>query len=1026
MRLKGFSWNFLIIVALLALTSSHAWPKLGNGKFEENSFLPVGNQFLSRLTVSDSMFYEAKDLGNQYYADWFGNTFSASEILPHGNNQTWNRKHVQTYVDAIHVDSEGSVITNAKWEERGANSSVYYQGDQLYTIGERRPSGGGLAVTADDIYIYLDVRETGGKGVGRYYKENGKPAPFKGGYGSSSNVIPTRAKGLAITNDRLFVSTLSGNIKIFDISSGQRIRSTPVKTIDRDYSGDMAVDGQGYVWVLHKINSRWQMHRYSSDGVEDIAKRVFLPATVVPEGIAIDGNNRLLIADQGIDQQIKIYKNITRNPQFDKPFGVKGGIFSGRPGEFEDKKLYFPVDVGVDAAGNLYIASKREQGLILESYTPQEDLRWRLESHDWQDTADFDPAQPSDVYTTNSVYKLNYNTQPGKGWKFVGTTLDPFAFPDDPRLHLRDLEAAWVRRIGGQKYLFMPGLRNLAVYRFDESKHGEVAIPYALFSNSRLKNPWFEQPNGKEWIWQDQNYDGQIDANEFQVNRNNSFGVRNSVKGFQVLKNGTVVTSTRDTIQKYTVQRNAEGLANWGFETTEFDESPISPRHLTDVRRPIYDSATDRMYLFGFSRKMPYWDPHKSIDASFKQVGRWGIAISNWSQGNRTPDSNFGQNVKGDWGIRLPWDATADREQIKAVTLAGDYLFAVLGSKSKTDNSLRRPIVFVYNKANGELVGTMQPGGNVGDRAMVDKPYAINARQLPNGEYAVFVMDNAYSKIITYRWEPSPRDFPNAIPKGAQGTSKDDILVGAATQDKLLGRNGNDFIYGYAGNDRLLGGNDKDRLFGGRGNDFISGGKGKDALFGHRGHDDLRGGDSSDRLNGGSDNDHLRGDGGNDRLLGGQGIDRIFGNVGLDFLSGGDDDDALFGGGQSDFLQGNRGNDTLSGGKGNDFLLGGEGSDKFLFNSPGFGVDQVEDYTHREDILQIKASNFGLSLPSGRLPETRFTFGSTATTRNQRFIYQRSSGGLFFDPDGTGRAEQILIATLEGRPYLNSQSIILV
>ena len=72
------------------------------------------------------------------------------------------------------------------------------------------------------------------------------------------------------------------------------------------------------------------------------------------------------------------------------------------------------------------------------------------------------------------------------------------------------------------------------------------------------------------------------------------------------------------------------------------------------------------------------------------------------------------------WRIDTPWDDEADREAALSLDIAGDYVFLVIGSKSKTDDPLRRPIVFIYDKADGGLVGTMQPKPPVSDWAMVD------------------------------------------------------------------------------------------------------------------------------------------------------------------------------------------------------------------------------------------------------------------------------------------------------------------
>ena len=58
----------------------------------------------------------------------------------------------------------------------------------------------------------------------------------------------------------------------------------------------------------------------------------------------------------------------------------------------------------------------------------------------------------------------------------------------------------------------------------------------------------------------------------------------------------------------------------------------------------------------------------------------------------------------------------------------------------------------------------------------------------------------------------------------------------------------------------------------------------------------------------------------------------------------------------------------------------------------------------------------------GVLDADRFTLGSSATNTSQRFIYNNTSGALFFDADGVGSAAQVRIAQLVGNPALTNAS----
>lgn len=129
------------------------------------------------------------------------------------------------------------------------------------------------------------------------------------------------------------------------------------------------------------------------------------------------------------------------------------------------------------------------------------------------------------------------------------------------------------------------------------------------------------------------------------------------------------------------------------------------------------------------------------------------------------------------------------------------------------------------------------------------------------------------------------------------------------------------------------------------------------------GNDEFRGGSHQDRFNGFDGRDDMRGGAGNDRLWGGSGLDRIYGDEGKDTIrgdggndriNGGDGADVLIGGKGNDRLIGGSGADILEGGKGNDMVRGQSGADVFVFKGNGLGNDRIENWSGREDLIQIK------------------------------------------------------------------------
>jgi Ca2+-binding RTX toxin-like protein len=180
----------------------------------------------------------------------------------------------------------------------------------------------------------------------------------------------------------------------------------------------------------------------------------------------------------------------------------------------------------------------------------------------------------------------------------------------------------------------------------------------------------------------------------------------------------------------------------------------------------------------------------------------------------------------------------------------------------------------------------------------------------------------------------------------------DDVLIGGAGRDILIGQFGDDTLYGGADDDILAGWEGADELIGGAGDDLMAGDFGRYEQTNQRwlaasmlapagviGTSAAWGSApqlvGNDLLDGGAGNDVLYGEGGDDSLLGGDGNDTLYGDApylpgnlhGTDVLDGGDGNDMLYAGAGDDTLYGGAGDDQLFGESGNDLLDGGPGSD---------------------------------------------------------------------------------------------------
>ncbi|WP_114948695.1 PD40 domain-containing protein [Microvirga calopogonii] len=149
-----------------------------------------------------------------------------------------------------------------------------------------------------------------------------------------------------------------------------------------------------------------------------------------------------------------------------------------------------------------------------------------------------------------------------------------------------------------------------------------------------------------------------------------------------------------------------------------------------------------------------------------------------------------------------------------------------------------------------------------------------------------------------------------------------------------------------------------------------------------------------------------------------------------DTLAGGAGNDVLTGDAFGNLIQGNAGkdklstadgNDTLWGGVGNDTLSGGAGRDVFVFDTKAnakTNLDKVTDFNVKDDTIWLENGVFkglgkkgSLAAPA-KLSKNGFVIGKAAQDAADRIIYDKGTGALYYDADGTGSAAQVKIAVL--------------
>jgi Ca2+-binding RTX toxin-like protein len=140
--------------------------------------------------------------------------------------------------------------------------------------------------------------------------------------------------------------------------------------------------------------------------------------------------------------------------------------------------------------------------------------------------------------------------------------------------------------------------------------------------------------------------------------------------------------------------------------------------------------------------------------------------------------------------------------------------------------------------------------------------------------------------------------------------------------------------------------------------------------------------------------------------VGGSGADQITGNSAANSLSG------MKG---ADRLLGLEGNDVLQGGAGNDTLAGDAGRDMFVFDTKPTNAgnrDRILDFVVADDTIAIENAVFTKVGKTGKLAAKAFWTGAAAHDADDRMVYNKATGALLYDADGSGRSAPVHFATV--------------
>lgn len=674
-----------------------------------------------------------------------------------GNTQSRganDNPYLQAAVSGIYVAADGRVFTNTNWDEGHREFSCYQDGRFLKYTSNGQSHGG--AITGDGSYLYVtsQVNVSGAYrlGVSRYTLEMKTAAGTIGSFLNLSDVsVQNRYVGLTTSATELFVADASSaQIQVYkkDYSSTTLQRSWSVTR-----PGPMTTDSSGNIWMTQLTDGITAGKVVCYDPVTGTVLKQ-ITDVVDPRGLAINANGQLLVAESGPNQHIRIY-NISATPTLASTFGTQYGVFAGTgatigtPGIL---RFYDPIGVGVDGAGNIYVATGE---VTLQSYTVGGTLRWKMEAYPSLDICQPDPASDNVIFGWREQYDFDYAQRSGNEWSLAGVTLNRFKYPQDPRIF--GVLTGWphtygVRNIDGHRFFLSSGQNGkpLTIYRFNSATDGTVAIPCAMFACHWAKNSTWP-PNlptyisdYATWYWQDIDGDGQFDTGEFTIVReareNAVFQMDTAGNVWQVNYQWKGSSGDVVFIRRYPLfDILANGVPDWDTPLTYSAPAPFNTSGhysaMDSIQNLAYDAVNDTMYLAGFTATYTNYLPSAGGAVGFPQSGRVIAKYTTWSS-----------SPQKQWEIVLPnYDSPATNYP-KALAFAGDYLFV---------GYLTTGIIEVFRTSDGVNIGQLESGGQGQTGPWIDSVHGLAAHRRSTGEYFICA-ETGYggASLDVLRWTP--------------------------------------------------------------------------------------------------------------------------------------------------------------------------------------------------------------------------------------------------------------------------------
>jgi len=507
-----------------------------------------------------------------------------------------------------------------------------------------------------------------------------------------------------------------GVYKDGDVIGNQDVKANSLEVMDQG----------GHHWKIEfdYVEPKFHEYDFKPKGISRDGELVRFPDLFEPMALALANDGQLMIADsQTSPRQQVLFYDITDpgKPKLTRAFGEYGGIASGKPGEVTPTKFWGIRGIGMDAAGNIYVAMS-EMGSCLRKLSPEGKLLWELRADFFVDVACADPLTDGrDAWGIQEHFTMDYSQPAGQESKLVGYSLNRHKYPNDPRGLTfvkqngeHGLTSPQVVYLQGRRFLFVGGMfasNFINIFRYED----EIAIPSGLilqWGNNlyRTEQLWPpDKPKGAS-IWRDLNGDGDYQADEFAPNTE-----RVRPGPFWVDKKGNIWM--------------ARGFFRYDFQGLDAKGNPIysadkitvldPPKGVGKIGRVVYLDDTDTLIVANEGNDM-------------RHISRVFVC-KNYLAGNRETVSFI----------------PPAGHEAECVAAAGDYIF--------TGGWKERGRLGVNRISDGAPVGVFEPGPTVGgieNTGWIDILTGITAHRRQDGEYLVFVEENYKAKALLYRWKP--------------------------------------------------------------------------------------------------------------------------------------------------------------------------------------------------------------------------------------------------------------------------------